>query len=370
MSLRRLIVEIDLEGLNVSEFCRAHGISRWFFYDLRRRVQADATAIEPRSRAPHTVANRTPADVEDAIVAARKALTDIGFDNGPASIAFYLARRGQPAPSESTIWRILKQRGFIEADPSKRPKRSGHRFVAERANECWQIDSTPWFLADDTDVAIINIIDDCSRVCAASTAARTCTGTASLDTFANGAAEWGLPERILSDNAKAFREVLAAAVAALGIASVHSRPHHPQTCGKVERFHQTLKRFLAAQPPAADLAALQDQLDFFRHIYNHERPHRGVNRQIPASIWHTTPKSGPRNRPLSAETHIHHCRATNRGVVAAGRNVLINLGARYAHQQALIVITATTAHVFVAGRLARTLTIDPSKRYQPLNPPT
>ena len=242
MSVRRLIVEVDTSVLNVAEFCRVHGVSTWFFYDLRRRyaVEGDAVLV-PRSRAPRRVANKTSPAVEDLIVAKRKELADAGLDAGPGSIWFHL-RQIDGLPSEATIWRILKARGFVTANPAKAPKRSGRRFTAARANECWGLDDTSWGLADEAPVKILNIIDDHSRVLVASTALVSCTGEASLSVMADAATVLGWPERILSDNARAFRNVLTDALADLGIGASHTRPRQPQSNGKVERFHQTLKK--------------------------------------------------------------------------------------------------------------------------------
>src|SRR5687767_3587099 len=210
VSLRRTIVEIELDGLNVTAFCRDHGVSSWYFYDLRRRHRAlGALVLEPLSRAPHTVANKTPVWLENRIVEVRKRLDDFGADAGPASIHSELARDGLcPVPSESTIWRILRRGGFITPQPAKRPKRSGHRFVAERANELWQIDDTAWFLADGTEVKVINVIDDCSRLNVASIAVSSCTKQAVLDTLLNAGQACGFPERILSDNGTALRAAI------------------------------------------------------------------------------------------------------------------------------------------------------------------
>src|SRR5437763_3650608 len=165
-SLRRLIVEVRVEDLNVRAFCAEHQVSTWFFYDLRRRfARGGWAAIEPRGRAPHRVANRTPDAVEDRIVEFRKELTGLGFDAGPATIAYYLeAAKVVPLPSEATIWRVLTRRGFVVANPSKAPPRQWRRFTAGRGNEWWQYDDTGWQLADDTEVKIINALDDCSRV--------------------------------------------------------------------------------------------------------------------------------------------------------------------------------------------------------------
>jgi transposase InsO family protein len=365
MSLRRLIVEVDSAGLNVRRFCAEHGISTWFFYELRRR-HAAGESIEPRSRAAHRVANRTDGGVEDQIVGIRKELVEAGLDAGPATIRFHLERRGHPTPSEATIWRVLHRRGFVTADPSKAPKRAPKRFQAQRANEVWQTDDTTWVLADGLEVKIINVLDDCTRVVPASRVAPNATASAIFDAFCHGATEFGWPERVLCDNAKAHRFGLTAALGELSIAVGHSRPYHPQTCGKVERFHQTQKRWLAAQEPAKTLDALQAQLDQFRDVYNHHRPHRGIGRRIPAEVWAVTPKSGPGTIALTTPTRIHRVRADQQGSVWAGRRYSIALGARHAHATATIAITGLACHVFVDEHLARRLTLDPSRRHQPL----
>src|SRR3712207_2168557 len=94
MSVRRLVVEVDPATVNVTAFCRDHGISTWFFWDVRRRYARDGeAALEPRSRAPHHLAHRIPAAVEDEIVAMRKELAELGLDAGPATIGFHLRRR-------------------------------------------------------------------------------------------------------------------------------------------------------------------------------------------------------------------------------------------------------------------------------------
>jgi transposase InsO family protein len=365
MGLRRLVVEVDPSTLNVTEFCRSHGISTWFFWDLRRRHAREGdAALVPRSRAPKTVANRTPAAVEDAIVAKRKQLTDAGLDAGPATIAWHL-RDLDGVPSESTIWRILKTRGFVTAEPAKAPKRAARSFTAERANDCWQLDDTTWALADDQEVKILNIIDDHSRLVVASVAMPSATGAATLQALAEAAAVLGWPARFLSDNARAFRHVLADALAPMGITAGHSRPYHPQTNGKVERFHQTLKRWLRAQPPPATLAELQWLLDCFRPLYNHDRPHRALQRRVPAQAWTDAPKNGPSGQPLGTPTQTHTVKVLG-SRVRLGR-YLVALDKTHNDRHALAVITGTACHIFIDGHLARALTINPTKTYQPIH---
>ena len=127
----------------------------------------------------------------------------------------------------------------------------------------------------------------------------------------------------------------------------HSRPYHPQTCGKVERFHQTLKRWLAKQPPAATIDELQAQLDLFRLIYNHHRPHRAIGRRFPADVWSAAPKSGPADHPIGTPTQTWHATVIG-GRVCAGTPLLISVGAAYERLPATIVLTGATCHVFAA----------------------
>jgi len=371
--VKRAVVEADVSTLNVSEFCRAHGISTWLFYDLRRRFAAVGdTALTPRSRAPKRVANKTSIEIQDRIVLLRKELAEDGWDCGPATIRFHLEQRDGRSPSEATIWRVLRDRGFITPEPKKRPKHTSRRFAAERANECWQIDATKWLLPDGTWVEIINVIDDCTRLLVASRAVRTCTTPNSWDALCHGAARWGWPERVLSDNGTPFRGRdgtggLVPSLTALGVRDTHSRPYHPQTCGKVERFHQTLKRHLDRQPATDEIGVLQQQLDRFSDYYNHQRPHRAIARQFPAIAWAGTPRSGPATHPIGTPTSTHRLLVARDGTIGLGQRLRISLGAAHRQQTAHLVITGLHAHVFIDGRLVRQLEIDPNKRNQPIH---
>ena len=371
MSVKRAIVEVDVATLNVTEFCRAHGISTWLFYDVRRRFAVEGdSALVPRSRAPKRVANKTSVEVQDRIVLLRKELAEDGWDHGPATIRFHLQQRDGQSPSEATIWRVLRDRGFIVPEPNKRPKHTSRRFSAERANECWQIDATKWQLPNGRWVEIINVIDDCTRLLVASKAVATCTTANSWDTLCHGAARWGWPERVLSDNGTAFRGKghggLIPALGALGIRDGHSRPYHPQTCGKVERFHQTLKQHLDRQPATDALAELQHQLDRFTDYYNHRRPHRAIGRRFPAVVWADTPRSGPASHAINAPTSTHRLVVGKDGTIGVGKRIRISLGAAYRQQTAHLVITGINAHVFIDGRLIRQLEINPNQRMQPI----
>jgi transposase InsO family protein len=369
MSVRRLMVEVDPQGLNVTEFCGEHGISTWFFYQLRKRFAAEGeAALEPRSRAPRAVANRTPVWVEDVIVDLRKELDDIGLDAGAATIWSHLGDRlpaGTTLPAEATIWRVLSRRGFITPQPEKAPKHAYRTFQADRANECWQLDDIEWGLADGSLVRIITLIDDCTRLCPGLKAVETVNGATAFDAFSGAAGRWGWPQRFLSDNAQAYRACLAAAVGALGVDHRHGRSHHPQTQGKVERFHQTLQKWLRAQPRAASLEELQAQLDTFCDTYNQQRPHRAISRRTPASVYAETAKTGPSGRPIGTPTHIHRVTVHN-GVCHVNKRYSITIGAAYNGHTATVIITGVSCHIFIAGRPVRHLQLDPTHRCQPL----
>jgi transposase InsO family protein len=366
MSLRRAIIEAEPAAMNVSEFCREHGVSTWFFYDLRRRHRLEGDIVfEPKSRAAHRPAGRTPLEVEEAIVRCRKELDDAGWDSGPASIADGLAGL-EGVPSEATIWRILTARGLIRASPSKAPKHTGRSWTAERANECWALDDWTWTLADGTSVQILDVLDDHSRHAVACTAMPTCTSAASFDALADAAAQLGWPQRIWSDNGRAFTGALTTTLAHLGVAASHTRPYSPASNGKVERFHQTVQRWLNKQSAAATISELQAQLDLFRLHYNTRRPHRALARRTPTDVWTTAPKSGPADQPLATPTTVHRSTIHNGGINTGRYQIAV--GAAHTGQRAVTVITGTNAHVFINGRLIRHLTIDPTRRSQPIHP--
>lgn len=218
----------------------------------------------------------------------------------------------------STIWRVLTRRGFVTPQPHKRPKSSYIRFQADQPNERWQLDITHWALADGTEVEILDIIDDHSRLAVGCEARRVFKAADVVRCFRKAAGRWGVPAGMLSDNGAVFtgiprgggRVALELELVGLGVRFRHSRPYHPQTCGKVERFHQTLKRWLAHQPPAPNLAALQrhHQLDRFRRYYNTERPHRAAGA-----------KDACRGLPRPSQGHSHAAGVPRRSLPGATR---------------------------------------------------
>jgi len=382
MDLAGYVVNAVLvEGRSVREVAAAHAISKTWVYELLARYRAEGEAgLVPRSKRPHSSPTQVDPRLEEAIVELRKHLAEEGFDAGPATIHYHLSRRHEQVPSVSTIWRVLARRGFIVPQPHKRPKSSYIRFEAQLPNETWQADTTHWHFEDDTDVEILNIIDDHSRLIVASKAFVTTKGGDVVATFYEAASVHGFPASMLTDNGAIFtagprhgRCAIETELDSLGIVYKHSRPYHPQTCGKVERFHQTLKRWLTRQPAVSTLAGLQTQLDCFADYYNTQRPHRARDRVTPAEAFAARIKAAPNAPALAPPTHFRVRRdkidKTGR-VTLRYRSRIHHIGVGRAHKNTRVLILVADLDIRILttdGEILRALTLDPTRNYQPIN---
>ncbi|MGH2578220.1 MAG: helix-turn-helix domain-containing protein, partial [Actinomycetota bacterium] len=202
MDLARYVVDaVVLEGRSYREVARAHGVSKSWVGKLVARYRSGGyEAIAPRSRAPRRIPHRTCDALEDEICALRKELADLGVDAGAATIAYHLSRRHGRVPSVSTIWRVLRRRGFVVPQPHKRPRSSWTRFEAQLPNACWQSDVTHWRLEDGTEVDIVNFLDDHSRLAVACRVMPRATAPKVLEIFRAAGERWGYPAALLTDN--------------------------------------------------------------------------------------------------------------------------------------------------------------------------
>jgi transposase InsO family protein len=378
MDKGRFLIETHLRtGRSIKALAAAHGVSESWLFKLLRRYRLEGPAgLEPRSRRPKTSPTRLADLYEDEIVRWHKELADLGVDAGAETIHFHMSTPARNVPSVSTIQRVLRARGFVTPNPKKRPKCTRIRFEADFPNECWQADVTHVEVADGVVFEVLNIIDDHSRLCVASRAFVTTRSPDVVRTLHAAAATWGYPRRFLSDNGRIFTAPMGVGVGALeaellayGIETRHSRPYHPQTCGKVERFHQTMKKFLAAQDPASTKKQLQGQLDHFAAYYNTVRPHRSLKRRRPIEAFEAREKAGPEGAKIAAAGY----RIRRDKVDKVGRVTLryknkmhhIGVGNAYAGWRVVLLVDGLDVHVIgFDGSPLRHLTLDPSVDYQ------
>lgn len=367
------------EKINVSRLCREYGVTRSVFYRKLGRFQTEgATGLAPRSRAPHTQPTATAEHVVEAVVRARKELAEQGWDHGAQSIHWRLLDAAQAGtdtavdvdevPSRATIHRLLIARGQIAPEPRKRPRRATRRFVHPAPNAVWQIDATTIDLAHGT-ATVVQIIDDHSRLDIACHAATSENSDAVWQALTAGFARYNHPACVLSDNGAALsgkrrgRPMVATErrLAKLGITTIVSSIGHPQTCGKNERVHQTLQRWLAARPAPATLTELQALLDDYRHRYN-QRRHQGLGGDTPHQRFHATAAArpaGPAPRVAGSATRT----IWDTGVIGFG-GTSIGLGRRHAGRTAHLFWQGDRVTILIDDTVAASLTLDRSVRYQ------
>src|SRR6266508_1764238 len=377
MSKHRVaVLKVVSAQLSVTAAASESGISRGHLHRLLRRYRDDGLeAVEPRSRRPRTSPGRTPDAVRDRIIALRIELTAQGLDASPATIAWHLGRERLAVPSPSTIRRILHAAGLVVPEPRKRPRSSWRRFEAAAPNEVWQSDFTHWRLADGSEVEICSRLDDHSRYLLACTAFRRVAGDDVVATFTAAGDAHGWPASTLTDNGSVYtsrftggRNGFEYLLAYLSIRQKNGAPGHPQTQGKIERFHQTLKRWLGQQPAATDLAGLQAQLDAFRLAYNERRPHRAIGRATPGETYRATPRALPSGSGVRGHFRLRYDVTDSRGAMTlrrAGRLHHLKIGAALARRRVLAIVDEQEVTVVAldTGEILSTHLFEPDRRY-------
>jgi transposase InsO family protein len=376
--MRVIVLAITHQGLTKEQASQKYGVTkRWIDILLNRYREGGLEALEPKSRRPNSNPKTTAPELVEAVKQMRYELENQGLDAGPVSIHWYLTQQGLTPPSTATIRRILTRANMIKPEPRKRPKSSYIRFEAEQPNETWQSDFTHWSLANGTDIEILNFLDDHSRFLLACQAFRPVTGHSVVGVFLDCVSEYGPPQSTLTDNGFVYtskyrggKNKFEYALADLGIAQKNGSPNHPQTQGKIERFHQTLKFWLAQQPKAKTIGELQNQLDKFRNIYNTQRPHASLNRQTPHHVYHDTIKAKPIVGVLEEHFRVRYDRIDATGKVTlrrAGEMHKLGIGRAHAGERVILLVDQTTVTVThqQSGEVLGEYEIEPTKKYWP-----
>ena len=364
----------------VTGFCRKHGVSTSWFYEVRARARNEPAlaALQPRPRSspqPHPQA--VSPVIEELAVRIRKELADAGWDHGPVTVRHRLLALGLQAPAASTLHRIFIRHGMVTSQPQKRPHTSYRRFEAALVDELWQLDAYQWRLADGTVCAVFNLLDDCSRTLKSSAASAE-TSEAAIAVTRSAIEQWQPPCLFLTDNGSALNtsrrgrtSQLGHFLMALGCKPISGQPGHPQTQGKDERVHQTQQRWLRAHPAPATLADLQVMLDVFDEHYNARRPHQALGMLTPAQARAARPRAVPPIPPeptaaTSAPARIKILKVPNQGslvISASPHRFTVYLGAEHNGTTVTAMVTDLTATIFdAAGHHIRTIQLEPGRR--------
>lgn len=376
---RIIVTSVVIEGRAKAEVARDYGVTyRWVHTLVTRYLHGGWEAIEPRSRRPLTSPTKTSPEREAEVLQLRRELGEAGHDAGPHTIAAHLERRHGSSPAPSTIWKLLKRHGHVIPEPKKRPRSSYLRFEADLPNETWQSDFTHWRLERGTGVEILTFLDDHSRLALTVTAYPVVTVHRVLDQFRETIAEFGPPASTLTDNGLVFTTRVRGGMNTfenelnlLGIDQKNGRPNHPQTQGKVERFQQTMKKWLRTQPLAEEIEHLQTQLDGFRDYYNTIRPHRSLDRRTPAETYKARSKAAPAG--TDGHWRIREDRVDDSGSITLRFNSRlhhIGIGRAHKHERIRVLIHNHDIRIInpATGELLRELTLDPTRDYQPQKP--
>jgi transposase InsO family protein len=294
---RREFVQLALqEGANRRELCRRFGISPDTGYKWLFRWASGETELASRSRRPHRTPGRSDASLEAAVLALR----DAHPAWGARKLVRCLEREGRSAPAASTVHAILTRHGRIVPPPGG-PVQPFQRFEKEAPNRLWQMDFKGWVpLTDGRRCHPLTMVDDHSRYALCLAACGNEQSHTVQSQLESTFRRYGLPDALFVDNGTPWGGSSGARwtrlgvwLLKLGIDLLHSRPYHPQSRGKNERFHRTLKAEVLSFTRFRDLVEAQRSFDQWRLVYNLQRPHQALEQEVPASRYRTSSRAMP-----------------------------------------------------------------------------
>lgn len=366
---------------NVAAVCRDMGISRQTFYKYVRRFHAvGVEGFYPDSRRPLRSPTQLPGEAEDVLISIRKQEAEAGWDYGADAVLMRLEEQiasdptlwptGKSLPSRATINRVFDARGQLAKVPQRKPRRrGGRRFQRDHVNALWQFDGFEYRLATSAVAIVLHLSDDCSRTDLALQAAVAENGRDIWAAFCLAVERYGLPTQVLTDNGSGFSgrrrgwiSKFEQSLYALGVEPIQARVSHPQTCGKNERAHQRVQKWLSKRTAAADLAELQEMLDEYRQAYNTRR-NNVLGKLTPHQRFELGPLAAIADLPPVRTALTRHTITTTGSIGLDG--TLIGLGRQHRHKTALAFRTGDYVAIFIDDQLARDLIIDRTRRYQP-----
>ena len=299
---REFVLLASKDGANRRELCRRFGISAETGYKWLRRSAAGAAELADRSRRPVRSPGRCAPEIEARVLAVR----DAHPAWGARKIARCLDRDGHAAPAASTVHAILSRHGRI-VSPARTPGQAWQRFEKAAPNLLWQMDFKGHVpLTASGRCHPLTVIDDHARYALCLAACADEQSRTVKDHLETTFRRYGLPDALFVDNGAPWGDAsgdgwtrLGVWLLKLGVGVLHSRPYHPQSRGKNERFHRTLEAEVFALMRFCDLAEVQGAFDAWRTVYNFERPHEALGQQVPASRYRPSPRPMPRHiRPV------------------------------------------------------------------------
>jgi transposase InsO family protein len=302
MSQRKEFIHLtQQEEANISRLCRYFQVSRKTAHKwLGRYRQEGEAGLADRSRRPRSSPGATPAALEEAVLEVREAHPAWG---GRKIRARLLAQGRTEAPAASTITAILRRHGKIDPEESGKHK-AWQRFEAQAPNDLWQMDFKGHFAMDQGRCHPLTVLDDHSRYALGLEACADERGVTVKQRLTGVFRRYGLPRKMLMDNGPPWGAdaahpytPLTVWLLKLGVKVGHSGPYHPQTLGKDERFHRTLKAEVLQYCRGLELAACQRRFEEWRLLYNLERPHEALGLAPPVSRYRESPRGFPEALP-------------------------------------------------------------------------
>ena len=363
MSAREEFIALAASGaVRMSELCGRFTISRKTGYKwLRRYASGGAQSLRDRSHRTHTCPHRTRPALEERIIALRQV--------HPTKGAHVLARMLQDqgvtdVPAKSTISAILKRHGLI--DPTESAKHTPYvRFERPQPNELWQLDFKGHFIMHHDRCHPLTLLDDHSRFNLALQACANERGDTVQDRLTAVFRRYGVPQAMLMDNGSPWGNAsaqpftpLTVWLMHLGISVLHSRPYHPQTLGKLERFHRSLKSELLQGRTFTDLDHCQLAFDTWRDFYNLERPHHALDLDTPITRYTPSPRPFPETLPAVAYAPDDLVRSVDVSGRISFQGSRHRVGRAFTHKQVALRPTQTDGVWDVHFSIQRIKTID------------